>query len=80
MNHPTVGRIPRGALVERDNSVDLTKFDHLSLLLNEPNFSTASVMASVINDAWSSKIANVIDSRRVEMKWRKRVLPLFQSS
>jgi len=70
MNHPTVGRIPRGALVERDNSVDLTKFDHLSLLLNEPNFSTASVMASVIN-AWSSKIANVIDSRRVEIEVAK---------
>src|SRR5579872_443689 len=31
MNHPTVGRIPGGALVERDNSVDLTKLDHLSL-------------------------------------------------
>ena len=68
MNHPTVGRVPGGALVERDNSVDLTKLDHLSLLLNEPNFSTATEMANVINGAWSSKIATVVDSRRVEIE------------
>jgi flagellar P-ring protein FlgI len=71
MNHPTVGRIPGGALVERDNSVDLTKLDHLSLLLNEPNFSTATGVAAAINDAWSLKIASVIDSRRVEIEVAK---------
>ena len=29
LNHPTVGRIPGGALVERDSSVDLAQLEHL---------------------------------------------------
>src|ERR1700756_3806197 len=33
VNHPTVGRVPGGGLVERDNSLDLARLDHLSLLL-----------------------------------------------
>ena len=40
-NHPTVGRIPGGALVERDSAVDLATLDHLSLLLGDANFTTA---------------------------------------
>ena len=71
VNHPTVGRVPGGALVERDNSVDLTRLDHLSLLLNEPNFSTATEMAATINSTWSSPIATVVDSRRVDIEVAK---------
>src|SRR5580700_2046274 len=40
VNHPTVGRIPNGGLVERDSSVDLTKMQHVSLLMNEASFTT----------------------------------------
>ncbi len=68
MNHPTVGRIPNGALIERDSSVDLTKLHHLSLLLNEPSFSTVEDMAAVINRELASPMATVIDSRRVEIE------------
>src|SRR5579863_5369267 len=39
VNHPTVGRIPGGALVERDCSVDLAHLERVSLLLNDANFS-----------------------------------------
>ncbi len=71
MNHPTVGRVPGGALVERENSLDLSRLDHLSLLLNEPNFSTANNLANVINETWSSKIATAVDSRRVDVEVAK---------
>lgn len=71
MNHPTVGRIPGGALVERENSLDLSKLDHLSLLLNDPNFSTAANLAVAINETWSGKIATVVDSRRVDVEVAK---------
>ena len=57
--------------MERDNSVDLTRLDHLSLLLNEPNFSTATEMAATINGTWSSPIATVVDSRRVDIEVAK---------
>src|SRR5947199_69771 len=49
MNHPTVGRVPGGALVERDSSLDLAGLDHVSLLLNEASFTTAEEVALVIN-------------------------------
>src|SRR5579862_4819229 len=40
LNHPTVGRVPGGALIERDSSVVLTGMDRLSLLLNDASFTT----------------------------------------
>lgn len=68
MNHPTVGRVPGGALVERDSSVDLTKLDRLSLLLNDASFSTAEDVAYVINQAWPTQVATVVDGRRIEIQ------------
>ncbi len=68
VNHPTVGRIPNGGLIERDSSLDLTKLQHLSLLLNEASFTTAEEVASVINKELEMPAASVIDSRRVEVQ------------
>jgi flagellar P-ring protein precursor FlgI len=68
MNHPTVGRVPGGALVERDSSLRLAGMDHLALLLNDANFSTAEDVAGVINHDSPHPIATVIDSRRIEIK------------
>jgi len=68
VNHPTVGRVPGGALVERDSALSLAGLEHLSLLLNDANFSTAEEVASVINQQWSVPIATVVDSRRIEIK------------
>lgn len=67
VNHPTVGRIPGGALIERDNPFDLARLERVSLLLNDANFSTAEAVASVINQEWIVPIASVVDSRRVEI-------------
>ena len=67
VNHPTVGRIPGGALIERDSALDLARLESVSLLLNDANFSTAEAMAAVINQQWIVPIARVVDSRRVEI-------------
>ncbi len=68
VNHPTVGRIPNGALIERDSSLDLTKLHHFSLLLNDASFTTVEEVAAVINQELASPAAKVIDSRRVEIQ------------
>lgn len=68
VNHPTVGRIPNGGLIERDSSLDLTKLQHLSLLLNEASFTTAEEVAAVINKELEAPAAAVVDSRRVEVQ------------
>lgn len=67
VNHPTTGRIPGGGLVERDSSVNLRTLPKLSLLLNDPNFSTAEEVANTINQEFQHEIASVVDSRRVEI-------------
>jgi len=67
VNHPTTGRIPSGGIVERDSSLDLHTLPQLSLMLNEPNFTTAEEMAAVINGEFGKPIASVVDSRRVDL-------------
>jgi flagellar P-ring protein FlgI len=67
VNHPTVGLIPNGGLVERDSSINLNKLEKLSLLLSDPNFSTAEEVAKVINRDLEREIASVVDSRRVNL-------------
>lgn len=48
-NTPTVGRIPNGAMVERQAPNGLMNGDFLTLNLNYPDFSTAKMLADTIN-------------------------------
>jgi flagellar P-ring protein precursor FlgI len=68
LNHPTVGRIPSGALVERDSSMDLDKMNVVTLLLSEANFSTAEQVAGAINQRLQNVTATVRDSRRIQVE------------
>ena len=47
-NHPTVGKVPNGAIVEREPSTDFLKAKHLLLVLNNPDFTTALRMAQAV--------------------------------
>jgi flagellar P-ring protein precursor FlgI len=67
VNHPTVGRVPDGALVERDSSVNLAQVSSLSILLNDPDFDAASELAAVVNRELGGNLARVVDSRRIEI-------------
>jgi flagellar P-ring protein precursor FlgI len=67
VNHPTVGRIPGGGLVEKDTAVDLHGLEKVSLLLAEADFGTAEEVAGAINRDFGHQIATAVDSRRVEI-------------
>jgi flagellar P-ring protein precursor FlgI len=67
VNHPTVGRIADGAIVERDVSVDLSHLTHVSLLLREPDFAVARDAAVSINKELGAEAAHAIDGSRVEV-------------
>jgi flagellar P-ring protein FlgI len=67
VNHPTVGRIPEGALVERDSAVDLSKIATLSFLLRDPDFRTAQDASEAINQEMGIKMARAVDSRRIQI-------------
>src|ERR1700758_487504 len=67
VNHPTTGRIPGGAMVERGVPVDLSRLPSLSILLNEADFRTAERMADAINGDLRRPLAHAADSRRVDL-------------
>ncbi|MBM7556997.1 flagellar basal body P-ring protein FlgI [Halanaerobacter jeridensis] len=72
-NHPTVGRIPNGALIERTVPNQFSNHNRVSLVLNEPNFTTAENIAKVINSHFGyspegDKYAKAIDAGQVEVK------------
>ncbi len=67
MNHPTTGRIPGGALVERPVPFDLKQMHSVNVVLNDADFHTAERMAGAIDRTLGAKRAHAIDSRRVEV-------------
>ena len=67
VNSTTVGRIPNGGIVERDTSVDLHDFKTVSLLLRNPDFTTAKTIADAINNEFQKPLAVVLDSSRVDV-------------
>jgi len=66
-NHPTVGRIPYGAMVERGIPLDITNRDRFSILLNDADFKSAGAMALAINAELGRPAARAYDSRRVDL-------------
>ncbi|WP_050059442.1 flagellar basal body P-ring protein FlgI [Silvibacterium bohemicum] len=67
VNSTTVGSIPNGGIVERDTAVDLHDFKTVSLLLHNPDFTTAKSIADVVNQDFHRPVATVLDSRRVDI-------------
>jgi flagellar P-ring protein precursor FlgI len=67
VNHLTVGRIAEGGVVERDASVDLSRFRTVSLLLQNPDFTAARDVADVINKEFGKTVATTLDSRRIDV-------------
>jgi len=66
-NHTTVGRVPLGGTVERENPNRLILLDQtqLDLLLRHPDYTTAKRMADSINSAVNSEVAIAVDSAAV---------------
>ncbi len=68
VNHPTAGRIPEGAVVELNTSIDLSQMKKLSLLLRDPDFSGAENAAEAINRDFAANVATAVDSRRIDVQ------------
>ncbi len=69
MNHTTVGSVPGGAIVERE--VDTPGFasdGYISMVLAEPDFTTASRVVEVINAVYGPDLAWARDQATVEIR------------
>ena len=58
---PTAGRIPNGAIVEKEIKYNLTKMPSLHLSLQNPDFTTARRIATAINNKMGSSTATPLD-------------------
>jgi flagellar P-ring protein precursor FlgI len=58
-NHPTVGSISNGAIVETEISATVVRNNNLRLLLNDPDFTSAARMADAINAKWPASAVPV---------------------
>jgi len=59
--------IPNGAIIERDTAVDLKAFKTVSLLLRNPDFTTATQIADAVNLEFHKTVATALDSRRIDI-------------
>lgn len=66
-NHPTVGRIPDGALVERAIPGVFNDRPNLQYSLNEEDFTTAMRVVHAINEELGEKAARAMDGRTVDV-------------
>lgn len=66
-NHPTAGRVPNGALVERELPNTLTGKSILNLNLNVADFTTASRIVAAVNDKFKSAVAASADPGSVTL-------------
>ncbi|MBI2875568.1 MAG: flagellar basal body P-ring protein FlgI [Candidatus Tectomicrobia bacterium] len=57
-NHPTVGQLPSGAIVEREVPTLFAQKDVYTISLNHPDFTTASRVAEAVNRAFGEATAH----------------------
>lgn len=79
-NHPTVGRISRGATIEREILVSMQDKQDLFITLNNPDFTTAIRVCNVINEKLGRVVASTADSGTVKLyipeTFRNRVVQM----
>ncbi len=69
VNHPTVGRIPNGAMVERTVMAGMPEVvQRLELILDRADFTNASRVTAAVNSAFGVLIAHPLDSRSVRLE------------
>lgn len=68
VNTPTVGRIPNGAVVEREVESPFAKGDFITFNLKRPDFTTAKRLAEAINGFMGPDTAQSLDASSVQVR------------
>ncbi|MDN3609444.1 flagellar basal body P-ring protein FlgI [Vibrio ostreicida] len=68
INTPTSGRIPGGAMLEREVPSDFSELEHVVLNLRKPSFTTAKNIAREINNIFGPKVAIAKNNVRIDVK------------
>lgn len=68
VNVPTVGRIPRGAFVERMVETPFQSTDTVLLNLHQGDFSTAMRVADAVNEVFGPNVATPLDASTIKVR------------
>ena len=68
INVPSVGRIPNGATIEREIPNGFVANGYLTLNLHRPDFTTASRLASRINETFGIDTAQALDATAIQVQ------------
>ncbi len=74
-NVPTVGRIPNGAVLERDMPVEVSR-EKFRIILDYPDFTTAKAVQDAINRRFGENTARALDSATVEVSVPENTAPV----
>lgn len=66
-NHPTVGRIPNGAIIEREVPTTLVENQTVAISLHNPDFTTAGRLAEAVTGSLGASRARVEDAATVRV-------------
>lgn len=67
-NHVTVGKVANGALVEADVPAEFSGKESFSVVLRQPDFTTALRVAEAVNNRIGGETAKAVDSGRIVLK------------
>lgn len=73
-NHPTVGQIVGGALVEREIPTEVVRNHAVELVLREPDFTSAARLATAVNQVFPNS-ADAVDSTTVRVRVPEAMAP-----
>jgi len=80
-NFPTVGRVPSGAIIEREVRNDFGKRSTVVFSLHNPDFTTATRVVAAINSRFAEPIAHAKDPGTIEVRvpkqYRGNTVPLL---
>lgn len=66
-SHTTVATIPNGAIVEQEIGSILSSNNIVSIVLHQPDFTTAARLADVVNQVYGSQAARALDQATIEV-------------
>ncbi len=66
-NHPTVARIPGGALIEREVPFDFNSLKNITIALDNPDFTTALRVSNAINNQMKAINATPVDAGTIKI-------------
>lgn len=63
-NHLTAGRVPNGAIVEREVAVELAGKKEIRLILHTPDFRTAVDISRKVSGFWAEQSGEAVDEKK----------------